>query len=199
MSGTVNKVILIGNLGQDPELRYMPNGNAVTNISIATTESWTDKNSGQKQERTEWHRVSLFNRLAEVAGQYLSKGAKVYIEGTLQTRKWTDQAGVDRYSTEVKAGNMQMLGGGTKQQGGGYDQSQGYGQPPQQPQGYGQPQQPQGAPQGYGQPQGAPQSYGQPQQPPPAQQPQGAPQGHAPAQGAPQTAPMEDFDDDIPF
>lgn len=194
MSGTVNKVILIGNLGQDPELRYMPNGNAVTNISIATTESWTDKNSGQKQERTEWHRVSLFNRLAEVAGQYLSKGAKVYIEGTLQTRKWTDQAGVERYSTEVKASNMQMLGGGTKQRGGGYDQSQGYGQPAQQPQGYGQ----QSAPQGYGQPQGAPQGY-QPQQPPPAQQPQGAPQGHAPAQGAPQTGPMEDFDDDIPF
>ncbi|MEJ2310136.1 MAG: single-stranded DNA-binding protein [Gammaproteobacteria bacterium] len=111
----VNKVILIGNLGQDPDVRYMPNGNAVTNISVATSETWKDKNTGQDQEKTEWHRVVMFRRLAEIAGEYLRKGSKVYIEGRLQTRKWQDQSGQDRYTTEIVADNMQMLdsrGGG---------------------------------------------------------------------------------------
>jgi len=117
----VNKVILIGNLGQDPEVRYMPNGNAVTNISVATSESWKDKNTGADQERTEWHRVVMFRRLAEIAGEYLRKGSKVYIEGKLQTRKWQDQQGQDRYTTEIVADQMQMLdsrGGGTAPMGG---------------------------------------------------------------------------------
>lgn len=105
----VNKVILIGNLGQDPEVRYMPNGGAVCNITLATSETWKDKNSGESQERTEWHRVVMFRRLAEVAGEYLKKGSKVFIEGKLQTRKWQDQQGQDRYTTEIVADNMQML------------------------------------------------------------------------------------------
>jgi single-strand DNA-binding protein len=120
----VNKVILIGNLGQDPEVKYMPNGNAVTNISVATTDTWKDKNTGQQQERTEWHRVVMFRRLAEIAGEYLRKGSKIYLEGRLQTRKWQDQSGQDRYTTEIIADQMQMLdsrGGGTAQMGG-YDQ-----------------------------------------------------------------------------
>ncbi|SMN11440.1 Single-stranded DNA-binding protein [uncultured Candidatus Thioglobus sp.] len=112
MSG-INKVILVGNLGQDVELKYMSDGKAVTTISVATSDSWTDKNTGQKQERTEWHRVSLFDKLAEIAGQYLHKGSKVYIEGKLQTRKWQDQTGADRYTTEVVVsgfnGTLQML------------------------------------------------------------------------------------------
>ncbi|MEA3275805.1 MAG: single-stranded DNA-binding protein [Pseudomonadota bacterium] len=113
--GSVNKVILIGNLGADPETRYMPNGNAVANINIATSEQWRDRNTGENQERTEWHRVALFGKLGEIAGQYLRKGAKVYIEGKIRTRKWQDQSGQDRYSTEVVADQMQMLdsrGGG---------------------------------------------------------------------------------------
>ena len=105
----VNKVILVGNLGQDPETRYMPSGGAVTNISIATSESWKDKQTGEPQERTEWHRVALFNRLAEIAGEYLRKGSKVYIEGSLRTRKWQDQNGQDRYTTEIIANELQML------------------------------------------------------------------------------------------
>jgi single-strand DNA-binding protein len=105
----VNKVILIGNLGADPETRYLPSGKAVTSLSIATSESWKDRQTGEMQERTEWHRVSLFDRLAEVAGQYLKKGSKVYIEGRLQTRKWQDRDGNDRYTTEIIANNMQML------------------------------------------------------------------------------------------
>ena len=116
MARGVNKVILIGNLGQDPEIRYTPNNVAVCNISIATSESWKDKNTGEQQERTEWHRVSMFRRLAEIAGEYLKKGSKVYIEGRLQTRKWQDQQGQDRYSTDIIADNMQMLdsrGGGS--------------------------------------------------------------------------------------
>jgi single-strand DNA-binding protein len=108
--GSVNKVILIGNLGRDPEIRYTPNGLAVANFSIATTEVWKDKASGENQEKTEWHRIVMFSRLAEIAGEYLRKGAKVYIEGRLQTRKWQDQtSGQDRYSTEVLADSMQML------------------------------------------------------------------------------------------
>ncbi|HEM6799242.1 TPA: single-stranded DNA-binding protein [Citrobacter koseri] len=110
----VNKVILVGNLGQDPEVRYMPNGGAVANITLATSESWCDKQTGEMKEQTEWHRVVLFGKLAEVAGEYLRKGSQVYIEGQLRTRKWTDQAGVEKYTTEVVVnvgGTMQMLGG----------------------------------------------------------------------------------------
>ena len=105
----VNKVILIGNIGQDPEVRYTPGGSAITNISVATSETWKDKQTGQPQERTEWHRVVFFNRLAEIAGEYLRKGSKVYIEGSLRTRKWQDQQGQDRYTTEIVANEMQML------------------------------------------------------------------------------------------
>lgn len=109
MARGVNKVILVGNLGNDPETRYLPSGGAVTNITIATSESWKDKQSGQAQERTEWHRVVFFNRLAEIAGEYLRKGSKVYVEGSLRTRKWQDQGGQDRYTTEIVAAEMQML------------------------------------------------------------------------------------------
>ncbi len=109
----INKVILVGNLGAKPEVKYASNGNAISNLSLATSESWTDKSTGQKQERTEWHRVSLFGKLAEIAGQYLDKGSKVYVEGILQTRKWQDQDGKDRYTTEVVVsgfnGTLQML------------------------------------------------------------------------------------------
>ena len=110
MARGINKVILVGNLGNDPETRFMPNGNPVTNISIATSESWKDKQSGQQQERTEWHRIVFFNRLAEIAGEYLKKGSKVYIEGALRTRQW-DKEGQKHYSTEIIANEMQMLDG----------------------------------------------------------------------------------------
>ncbi|ESP95340.1 single-stranded DNA-binding protein [Pseudoalteromonas luteoviolacea] len=220
MARGVNKVILVGNLGQDPEVRYMPNGNGVANISIATTDSWKDKNTGQMQERTEWHRVVLFGKLAEVAGEYLRKGSQVYIEGRLQTRKWTDQSGQDKYTTEIvvdMGGQMQMLGGRNEQGGqyqsggnqGGYGQQQGgfapqqnnqqqYGQQPAAQQGGFAPQQQ--APQ-----QSAPQpqnnNFGGQSQSAPAQgsQPQG---GFAPQQQGSASNPMEppiDFDDDIPF
>ena len=105
----INKVILVGNLGNDPETRYLPSGGAVTNITVATSETWKDKETGEKKEATEWHRIVFFNRLAEIAGEYLKKGSKVYIEGSLQTRKWQDQSGADRYTTEIKAREMQML------------------------------------------------------------------------------------------
>lgn len=108
---SVNKVIIIGNLGRDPETRYMPNGDAVTNIALATSESWKDKNTGEKKELTEWHRITFYRKLAEIAGQYLRKGLSVYVEGRLQTRKWTDKDGVERYTTEIIADTMQMLGG----------------------------------------------------------------------------------------
>ena len=107
---SVNKVIIVGNLGRDPETKYMPNGEAVTNVAVATTESWKDKNSGEKKEITEWHRITFYRKLAEIAGQYLKKGSSVYIEGRLQTRKWTDKDGVERYTTEIIADTMQMLG-----------------------------------------------------------------------------------------
>ena len=183
----INKVILVGNLGQDPEVKYMPNGNAVTNISIATSESWKDQ-SGQLQERTEWHRVVMFRRLAEVAGQYLRKGSQVYIEGKLQTRKWQDQQGQDRYTTEIVADNMQMLGGRQAQEGGFQpNQAAMGGQAPAQ-----QPSYQQMPPQN------------QPAQSAPAAQP--APAGQAggfnqpPQQAAqPMKEPDFDFDDDIPF
>lgn len=115
---SVNKVILVGNLGRDPEMRYMPSGDALASFSIATTDSWKDKN-GQKQERTEWHRISMFGKQAEVAGEYLKKGSSVYIEGRLQTRKWQDKEGNERQTTEVVADRMQMLGG--RSGGGSYD------------------------------------------------------------------------------
>ena len=109
----INKVILVGHLGQDPEVRYMPNGNAVANISVATSETWKDKQTGESKDKTEWHRVVIFGRLAEIAGEYLKKGSQVYIEGQLQTRKWQDQSGIDHYTTEIVVnigGTMQMLG-----------------------------------------------------------------------------------------
>ena len=188
MSRGINKVTIVGNLGNDPELKAMPSGNAVTNISVATSDSWKDKTTGQPQERTEWHRIVFFNRLAEIAGEYLKKGSQVYVEGSLRTRKWQDQSGQDRYTTEIVGSEMQMLGG---RQGGGmgggmgggdnmaYDQSASYGG---------------GAPSGGqagGQSSGQPQQASQPQQrPAAAPKPAAAP---APAQG------MDSFDDDIPF
>ena len=111
MARGINKVIIVGNLGQDPETRYMPSGAAVTNFTVATNESWKDKQTGEQKERTEWHRVAMFNRLAEIAAEYLRKGSQVYIEGKLRTRKWQGQDGQDRYTTEVIADEMQMLGG----------------------------------------------------------------------------------------
>ncbi|MFK5913588.1 MAG: single-stranded DNA-binding protein [Woeseiaceae bacterium] len=130
MARGVNKVILIGNLGQDPEVKYMPNGNAVANITVATSESWKDKNTGEQVDKTEWHRVVFFRRLAEITGEYLKKGSKVYIEGKLQTRKWQDKNNVDHWTTEIVADQMQMLdsrGGGSSdfnpgQSGGGQQQ-----------------------------------------------------------------------------
>jgi len=111
MARGVNKVILVGNLGADPEVKYMPNGNAVANVTVATSESWKDKQSGEQKDKTEWHRVVFFRRLAEIAGEYLKKGSQIYIEGKLQTRKWQDKNGNDRYTTEIIANEMQMLGG----------------------------------------------------------------------------------------
>jgi single-strand DNA-binding protein len=108
---SVNKVILVGNLGRDPEVRYTPNGSAVCNVSIATTRNWKNKDSGERQEETEWHRVVFFDRLAEIAGEYLKKGRSVYVEGRLKTRKWTDKDGVEKYTTEIMAEQMQLLGG----------------------------------------------------------------------------------------
>jgi single-strand DNA-binding protein len=110
MARGVNKVILVGNLGKDPETRYMPSGSAVTNLTLATSESWKDKQSGDQQERTEWHKIAMFGRLAEIAAEYLRKGSQVYIEGKLRTRKWQDKEGKDRWTTEIVADEMQMLG-----------------------------------------------------------------------------------------
>lgn len=165
----VNKVILVGNLGQDPEVRYMPNGGAVANITLATSESWRDKQTGENKENTEWHRVVLFGKLAEVAGEYLRKGSQVYIEGQLRTRKWQDQSGQDKYTTEVVVnvgGTMQMLGG--RQQN--TSNSAAAGHSAGNNNGWGQPQQPQSGNQGADEP---------------------APQAN--------NAPPMDFDDDIPF
>jgi len=188
----VNKVILVGNLGKDPEVRYTPDGKAVTNITLATSESWKDKNTGQRQEKTEWHRVVFFGALAGIAGEYLKKGSKVYIEGQLRTNKWQDQNGQDRYTTEVIVsgfnGNMQMLdsrtGGDTAfGQGGGNQPNNNYQQNQQPQQNYQQ-----------NQPAQAPQQNQAAQQQPPQQQ---APQQQTPA---PASQPFEDeFDDDIPF
>ncbi|GIU06532.1 MULTISPECIES: single-stranded DNA-binding protein [unclassified Shewanella] len=218
----VNKVILVGNLGQDPEVRYMPNGNAVANITVATSESWKDQ-QGQQQERTEWHRVVMFGKLAEITGEYLRKGSQVYLEGKLQTRKWKDQSGQDRYSTEVvvdQGGSMQMLGsrnqsGGAPAQGGnqnygGQQQQQGggYGSQQQQPQ---QQNSYQPKPQAPAQ-QGGYQQQSQPQQQAPQQggyapKPQAAPAPQQAPQQRPAPQPQQNFtpdlddgwDDDIPF
>ena len=171
MARGVNKVILVGTCGQDPEVRYLPNGNAVTNLSLATSEQWTDKQTGQKVERTEWHRVSLFGKVAEIAGEYLRKGSQVYIEGKLQTREW-EKDGIKRYTTEIVVdmqGTMQLLGGRPQNQDGGAPRDN-YNQAPQQ----------------------APRQQ--------APRPQQAPQRPAPQQPAPQPAPdFDSFDDDIPF
>jgi len=172
MARGVNKVILVGNVGGDPETRFMPSGGAVTNLTLATSESWKDKQTGQPQERTEWHRVVFFNRLAEIAGEYVRKGSKIYVEGSLRTRQW-EQDGVKRYTTEIVAAEMQML---DSRQGGA--QAGGQGQAPQQ-QNYNQ-QAPQGRPQA--------QQAQQPYQQQAAQQPQQQPGGFD-----------ADFDDDIPF
>lgn len=216
----VNKVILVGNMGQDPEMKYMPSGGAVTNISIATSESWKDKNTGQQQERTEWHRVVFFNRLAEIAGEYLRKGSKVYLEGSLRTRKWQGQDGNDRYTTEIVASEMQMLdsrGDGA----GGFAPQAGQAMAPQgqAPQAQMQQRAPQAmqqaAPQAQAQPMAQPMQQQAPQQPMQQQAPQqshqqAAPQPMQQRQQAPQQAqqPMgqpapaqgfDSFDDDIPF
>lgn len=122
MARGINKVILVGNLGADPEVRYMPSGGAVANVSLATSESWKNKQTGENVEQTEWHRVVLFNRLGEIAGEYLKKGSKIYIEGSLKTRKWQDKEGVERYTTEIVAREMQMLDG-RGMSAGGADQS----------------------------------------------------------------------------
>jgi len=168
----VNKVILVGNCGQDPETKFTANGAAVTNISLATSESWKDKQTGQPQERTEWHRVVFFNRLAEVVGEYIRKGSKLYIEGSLRTRKWQDQGGQDRYTTEIVASEMQMLDsrGGEQSGGSAYGGASA-------PQGGG------GAQMGSG--------YAAPQPAAPRPAPAAKPQTPPPA--------MDSFDDDIPF
>jgi len=119
MARGINKVIIVGNLGADPETRYMPSGSAVTNLTVATNESWKDKATGETKDRTEWHKVAMFNRLAEIAAEYLRKGSQVYIEGKLRTRKWQDKNGQDRWTTEIIADEMQMLGGGRGGSGGG--------------------------------------------------------------------------------
>ncbi|HET8815919.1 MAG TPA: single-stranded DNA-binding protein [Pseudidiomarina sp.] len=179
----INKVILVGNLGADPEVRYTQNSTAIANLSIATSEAWKDKQTGEPREVTEWHRCVAYRRLAEIAGEFLKKGSKVYIEGKLQTRKWTDQNNIERYTTEIVINELQMLDsrpnqggygggqGGQSNQGGGYGGGQG-GQGSQKPQG--------------GQRQAAPQGMNQNQQ--------------RPAQNEPEPfIPDQDFDDDIPF
>lgn len=180
----VNKVILVGRVGQDPEIRYMPNGGAVANITLATSEQWRDKQTGENKEATEWHRVVIFGKLAEIAGEYLRKGSQVYFEGQLRTRKWQDQQGVDCYTTEVVipqiGGQMQMLGGrqdgGSQQQGGGQNNTAGSGQNNN---GRGQQQPTHSGPQGNG-------GYDKSR----------AGQNSAPPAG---NEPPMDFDDDIPF
>ncbi|MGB1262990.1 MAG: single-stranded DNA-binding protein [Cognaticolwellia sp.] len=214
----VNKVIILGNLGKDPEVRFMPNGGGVANLTIATSESWKDKQTGEQKEKTEWHRVVMFGKLAEIAGEYLKKGSKVYIEGALQTRKWQNQQGQDQYTTEIVVqgfnGTMQMLdsrgsggaSGGYQQQGsqqqgsqqGGFQQQSapqqggGYNQQAAPQQAYNKPAQQSGGYQQQSPQQAAPQQGGY-------QQPQ---QGGGFQQNAPKVNPQEptiDFDDDIPF
>lgn len=176
----VNKVIIVGRLGNDPEMRTMPNGDAVANISVATSEVWNDKNTGERREVTEWHRIVLFRRNAEVAGQYLRKGSQVYIEGKLKTRKWQDQNGQDRYTTEIQADSLTMLGGRNDNGGDFGGNSGGWNQAPQQ-QNYNQGGYDNNYSQtgGYNNAQSAPKAAAKP-----------APQAEPP---------MNDFDDDIPF
>jgi len=167
---SVNKVILIGNLGKDPEVRYAPSGSAICNITLATSRNWKDKTSGERQEETEWHRVVFFDRMAEVAGEYLKKGKSVYIEGRLKTRKWTDKEGVDKYTTEVMADRMEMLG--SREGGGGSGGDEGYGE------------------------QAAPRAEAPRRSAPPQRAPAPAPR----AAPAPKTSTgFDDMDDDIPF
>ena len=193
---SINKVIIVGNLGKDPEMRTFPSGDAVANVTIATTDKWKDKQSGEMREATEWHRVVFNGRLAEIVGQYLRKGSQVYVEGSLRTRKWTDQAGVEKYSTEIRADNMQMLGsrqgmGGGGQGGpggyddGGYGGDSGGGQQQQQQQG------------GYEAPRRAAPAPAQqqPRPPAPAQRPAPAPMAPPPRAASG----FDDMDDDIPF
>ncbi|MFT3858497.1 MAG: single-stranded DNA-binding protein [Aquabacterium sp.] len=171
---SINKVILIGNLGRDPEVRYTPNGAAVCNVSIATTRNWKDKNSGDKMEETEWHRVVFYDRLAEIAGEYLKKGRPVYVEGRLKTRKWQDKDGKDNYTTEIVAEQMQLLGGREGGGGGG----------------------------GYGGGQGGGDDFSQeaPAAPSrPAARPAAAQRPSAPAPAQKSSTGFDDMDDDIPF
>lgn len=214
MARGVNKVIIVGNLGNDPESRTFPNGDAVTNITVATSENWKDKNTGENRERTEWHRVVFHRRLAEIAAQYLRKGSKVYIEGRLQTRKWQDKStGADRYTTEIVAGEMQMLDsrGEGGNAGGFAPQAAPYGMAPQGQAPQAQMQQApqamqQAAPQAQAQPMAQPMQQQAPQQshqqaaPQPMQQRQQAPQQAQQPMGQPAPAQgFDSFDDDIPF
>ena len=174
---SVNKVIIVGNLGRDPEMRTFPSGDQVANVTIATTDTWKDKQTGEMKEATEWHRVVFNGRLAEIAGQYLRKGSQVYVEGSLRTRKWTDQSGVEKYSTEIRADQMQMLGsrqGMGGPQGGGHDDG-GYGGGEEQ----------------------APRRAPAPRAPMAAPAPRPVPQAPAPAPRA--ASGFDDMDDDIPF
>ncbi|MCG6200540.1 single-stranded DNA-binding protein [Psychromonas antarctica] len=194
---SINKVILIGNLGKDPEMRYMPNGNAVANLAIATTESWKDKQTGERKDKTEWHRLTVFNRLGEMCGEYLKKGAKIYVEGKLQTRKWQGQDGQDRFTTEVVVDEIQMMDSRNPAQGQGQFQANSAAQNSAPQQSWG------NAPQN-----SAPAQQAAPQMAPAYQQAP-ARQAPAPQQQAkpvqPQKAPAQynepsmDFDDDIPF
>ena len=192
---SVNKVIIVGNLGRDPEMRTFPSGDQVANVTIATTDRWRDKNTGENKEATEWHRVVFNGRLAEIVGQYLRKGSQVYVEGSLRTRKWTDQAsGQERYATEIRADTMQMLGSRQGQgggQGGGYDDGGGYGDS-----GYGDQGGNQGGYQQRRAPAPAPQMAPRQAAPAPVQRPAPAPMP-APAPRA--ASGFDDMDDDIPF
>ena len=177
---SINKVILIGNLGRDPEVRYTPSGAAVCNVSVATTRNWKDKNSGEKMEETEWHRVVFYDRLAEIAGEYLKKGRPVYVEGRLKTRKWQDKDGKDNYTTEIVAEQMQLLGGREGGSGGGYGGGA------------------QGS--GYGGGQGGGDDFEQAPPARPAARPAPTPRpAPAPAPAAKSATGFDDMDDDIPF
>lgn len=186
---SVNKVIIVGNLGRDPEMRTFPSGDQVANVTIATTDKWRDKNTGENKEATEWHRVVFNGRLAEIVGQYLRKGSQVYVEGSIRTRKWTDQSGQERYSTEIRADTMQMLG--ARQGMGGGNQNQGYGDDA----GYGD--------NGGGGYDAAPRRQAAPAPRQAAPAPRMAPPAAAPAPMAPPpqraASGFDDMDDDIPF
>ncbi|WP_371376080.1 single-stranded DNA-binding protein [Thalassotalea aquiviva] len=209
----VNKVIIVGNLGQDPETRFFPNGGAVCNITVATSESWKDKQTGEPKELTEWHRIVFNGRLAEIAGEYLKKGSKVYIEGSLRTRKWQNQQGQDQYTTEIRANEMQMLDargqGAGMGQGGGMNQNAGFQNQNQNTNNYSKPATPAMQQGGYSQNQSAPApqaNSGYQSAPNQSSQQSGGYQSgyqqQQPAQSAPKVNPQEpvmDFDDDIPF